>query len=97
MPGEDELKTLKESSRLPLHMVTVLGRVYVVRPILRPEWSQLQQQDDNIDKDVAVAERCVVWPKNTGFADVAAGIPLVLSRHILTISGFQDMGDVEEL
>lgn len=96
-PTQDDIDKIKSSSPWPLHLVHVRGEHYIVRPLLRHEWNQLSSLPENMDTDVECCNRCVSWPSKPNWGGKEAGIPSVLSRHIMLISGFSQDGDVTEL
>ena len=94
----EEIERVKSDSPFPLHLVTILGQGYVVRPLLRAEWTSLNNSNqENQDTDVKICERCVRLPGKLKWEEKDAGVPSALARHILLYSGFQNEGEAEEL
>jgi hypothetical protein len=100
-PGEEltqETKDkLKEIKSYPMKVVVVSGTSYVIRPMLRPEYYNLQKLPKEADGEVEGVKRCLVWPKKVDWDKVGAGVPTVLASEIMKLSGFSDTSVVQEL
>jgi len=95
--SEEEKEKLKATVPHALRLVRILGNDYIIRPMLRPEYSALQKLPRDSDSEAEGVKRCVVWPKNLNLEELPAGIPTQLANQIMAISGFLDEGIIEEL
>lgn len=96
-PTEEEIKGLIKSCPHPLKLVKVCGKAFVIRPILRPEYTALQKLPDNVDAEIEGCNRCILWPKSVSWDNLCAGIPATISREIMLLSGFSGNQDTVEL
>jgi hypothetical protein len=99
-PSEAEVAELKAKFNWTLRAVKVDQDWYVVRPLNRAEWKQISSPDE-LDIDLAAAERATVWsreyPARPAFGDKVAGTVRALSEVIMAASGFLSQPTVEEL
>lgn len=96
-PTEEEKEALKASIPHSLRLIGAGGKFFVIRPMLRIEYNTLQRLDEKEDGEVEGCKKCVVWPKNIEWEFLGAGIPTILAREIMTLSGFSNPGVVETL
>lgn len=96
-PDGDVLESLKKKSPFPLKLVRLQGSYYVIRPMVRVEYTTINKQPADVDSDVEGCKKCVLFPKSVDWEKVPAGVPTALVRQILAHSGFSAPGEVEEL
>jgi hypothetical protein len=105
-PTEEEKAELKSRySVYPLRLIHLGNKYWVIRPITRLEWRQLQAETlSESDIDLLVCQRCVVWAsgghtgKNLNWDMLPVGYATTLSAKVLELSGFNmDVKTVEEL
>lgn len=94
---QDVKDKLKKEVKHPMRAVTIDGSTYVIRPMLRPEYSSLAKLPKEADGEVEGVKRCILWPKNIDWDSVTAGVPTVLASQIMLLSGFNDPSSVVEL
>lgn len=94
--SSEEIAKVTKGLGHPASLVRVAGRQFVIRPITRLEWKQLQAaQVDDIE--VALCKRCTLLPANFDWDKELGGLASVVSAQIMRISAFQDEGTCEEL
>lgn len=73
--------------------------VFVWRPINRKEYREIVVDAGNgpLDREEAICQLCVLWPKGYNFSDGKAGYAALLSQNIMDESGFLAAGPVVKL
>ena len=94
---EKERATLKGSLKTAARIVTINNKAFVIRPMLRPEYSYLMKLPKEADSELEGVTKCVVWPKTVAWDKMEAGVATVLATEIMKLSGFGDSSEVEEL
>jgi len=95
--SDKERETLKNSIKAPARIVTIQNRDFVIRAMMRPEYSALMKLPKEVDGEVEGVKGCVIWPKNVQWEKLEAGIPTVIATEVMRLSGFGDTGNVTEL
>lgn len=95
----DEIRNeLKKTCPHPMKSVTIGNKIYVIRPMLRKEYTDLQKLSKDLDGEVTGVNRCLMYPKNVDWENSPAGNVSILATKIMQISGFDtDNVKVEEL
>jgi len=93
---EETKEKLKKSCKHTMRVVKTAGSTYVIRPMLRPEYTYLQKVEA-ADKEIEGVKTCLIWPKNVDWNNMGAGVPTVLATQIMLLSGFADPSEVTEL
>jgi hypothetical protein len=94
---DKDKEALKKKYSYPMRAVTIGNSTYVIRPMLRPEYSSLQKLPREMDGEVEGVKRCLIWPENVDWSATGAGVPTILAAQIMLLSGFSDPSKVEEL
>jgi len=94
---DKDREALKKKYSYPMRAITIGNSTYVIRPMLRPEYSSLQKLPREMDGEVEGVKRCLVWPENVDWSTTGAGVPTILAAQIMLLSGFSDPSKVEEL
>lgn len=76
-----------------VHHVQIHGEDYIFRILGRKEFKKILNSEelDEMDKEDAICETCVLWPEDFDVDDVEAGIPPQLCKHILENSFLDDI------
>ena len=107
MLTEEKIKELKEKHG-SIYKITLGGKDYVYRPLLRGEFKEIQASvlDGATEMDPAYASdmeeamlrKCVVFPEDEIEIDkLPAGVPSALSSYISEVSGFNADSEPIEL
>jgi hypothetical protein len=95
-PSDEEVKEILGKVKHQLRKMTVEGRTFIIRPILRVEYVGIQRMPDTTDLEVESCKKCVVWPKDVDWSNVEAGVPTLVAKQVGLMSGFE-ASKIEEL
>lgn len=70
---------------------------FAVRPVSRVEWMQIQSSSQSADPDADVVRIGLLHPDLNTVLALPAGYVAILSNVILTLSGFNEQPEVEEV
>jgi hypothetical protein len=96
-PLVSEVNAWKKQFEVDGHTVNLsefpTGEVFVWRTLNRTEYREVMNlpNTDAVQREEIICEICVLWPYNYNFREMAAqkaGLPAVLSQHIMRESGF---------
>lgn len=109
MLTEEKIKELKEKYG-SIYKITLGGKDYVYRPLLRGEFKEIQasvlESSEGVgmdpsyasDMEEAMLTKCVVFPETEIEIDkLPAGVPSALSAYISEVSGFNADSEPIEL
>ena len=96
-PTDEEIAKVRAQTDLSIEKATLRGHVFIIRPLIRHEYNQLQKAERGADTNLLCVERTVLWPRPYDWANSDGGMADQLARHIMMLSGFEDPGEVQEL
>lgn len=82
-----------------VHHIQIHGEDYIFRILGRKEFKRILQDSnlDEMDKEDAICETCVLWPEKFNVDNVEAGTPSILCKHILENSFLEDINSTLRL
>lgn len=85
-----------------IYKVTVEGEQYIFRKITRFEYKQIMSMPNSNEliREEAIAEICTLFPQEYSYetmSEASAGIPSLISEHVMKRSGFSRDIQVEAL
>jgi hypothetical protein len=93
-PTLDKVEEWKSLHQGEVYLTEFDDEVFLWRPIKRKEYKEIMkvQNADSYYKEERICERCILFPENYSFMNMAtgkAGIPTLLAELIMEKSGFQ--------
>lgn len=95
----EEIDKAKKTFKVPLRKVTIDGDEFIIRPLMRPEFTSIQKNSgtDGFDGELETTKKCMLLPKDVNFDKLRAGIPGILAEQVMSLSGFVNDSEIEEL